>query len=301
MVDFEVAVIGAGAAGLSVAWHLAQAGRRVVILDARDRPGAYPAPGGSGHRPGGRIHTQRQDESGAVELGAEFVHGEPAATLDLMRAGGIELLPLDSEHWLLDHDRFVPMDDEMGDLHELMAMARKEKADRSVAAFLADVEHDPKFTESAHWMRNLLQGFDAADPERASLQSIVREWSGPSLGAGQARPAGGYGKLVDFMVRRLDRSLVELRLGVPVRGVSWSPGEVELHLDDERIKASAVVVTVPLSVLQSTSPGSSDLPACARPAIQDVLDGRRGIAMAHRLVRRPARCAHWCASGFGDR
>ena len=288
MVDFEVAVIGAGAAGLSVAWHLAQAGRRVVILDARDRPG-------------GRIRTQRQDESGAVELGAEFVHGEPAATLDLMRAGGIELLPLDSEHWLLDHDRFVPMDDEMGDLHELMAMARKEKADRSVAAFLADVEHDPKFTESAHWMRNLLQGFDAADPERASLQSIVREWSGPSLGAGQARPAGGYGKLVDFMVRRLDRSLVELRLGVPVRGVSWSPGEVELHLDDERIKASAVVVTVPLSVLQSTSPGSSDLPACARPAIQDVLDGRRGIAMAHRLVRRPARCAHWCASGFGDR
>ena len=200
-----VAVIGAGAAGLTAAHHLAQAGRRVVILEARNRPG-------------GRIHTQRHDESGAVELGAEFVHGDPAVTLDLLRAGGIGLMPLESDHWLLDHGRFVPMDDEMGDLHELMAMARKEKVDRSVAAFLADVEHDPRFVESAKWMRNLLQGFDAADPDRASLQSIVKEWSGPSLGAGQARPAGGYGKLVDFMVRQLDPSLVELRMGVPVRG-----------------------------------------------------------------------------------
>ena len=39
MAEYPVVVVGAGAAGLAVSWHLRQRGRRFVILDAGARPG----------------------------------------------------------------------------------------------------------------------------------------------------------------------------------------------------------------------------------------------------------------------
>ena len=75
--DFDVAVIGAGAAGLSAAAELASAGCSVALLEARDRLG-------------GRIWTQCVPGLAApVELGAEFIHGQAAVTTELLRAAGI--------------------------------------------------------------------------------------------------------------------------------------------------------------------------------------------------------------------
>ena len=57
----HIVVIGAGAAGLMVARELAAAGRRVTILEARDRCG-------------GRIDPLPASEFGyAAEGGAEFI------------------------------------------------------------------------------------------------------------------------------------------------------------------------------------------------------------------------------------
>ncbi len=60
---YDVVVIGAGAAGLAAAARLTEAGRSVLVLEARDRVG-------------GRIDTRHEPGlNAAVELGAEFVHG----------------------------------------------------------------------------------------------------------------------------------------------------------------------------------------------------------------------------------
>jgi choline dehydrogenase-like flavoprotein len=60
----RVLIIGAGAAGLMAARELARAGRKVAILEARNRCG-------------GRIHPLPTAEFGyPAEGGAEFVHGE---------------------------------------------------------------------------------------------------------------------------------------------------------------------------------------------------------------------------------
>src|SRR5262249_50227008 len=68
----DVIIVGAGAAGLAAASDLASAGHRVLILEARERIG-------------GRIWTLRDDAFGIpVEMGAEFIHGRPAATFDLI-------------------------------------------------------------------------------------------------------------------------------------------------------------------------------------------------------------------------
>lgn len=244
-----VAVIGAGVAGLAAAHHLAGAGRRVIILEARNRPG-------------GRILTHHSsDGSATVELGAEFVHGRPPATLSLLREAGVGLSSLNGDHWLLTDGRLEPMDDSSGDLHELLALARTTPTDRSVASFLDEVTRNPALREAADWMGKLLEGFDAADPARASLKTIVEEWSGDaSTAAEQGRPDGGYGRLVDYMVRRLDPSMVELRLGTPVTRVRWSPSGVKLYSGEAggaSIEASAAVITVPLSILQLDAADSS--------------------------------------------
>src|SRR5437868_6319757 len=74
-------VVGAGAAGLMTARELARAGKRVTILEARDRCG-------------GRIYPLPADEFGyPAEGGAEFVHGAATVTRSVMRAAGLSLLP----------------------------------------------------------------------------------------------------------------------------------------------------------------------------------------------------------------
>lgn len=59
---FDVIVVGAGVAGLTAARRLAQAGRSVVVLEARDRIG-------------GRTHTLRTTDGRVTDLGASWIHG----------------------------------------------------------------------------------------------------------------------------------------------------------------------------------------------------------------------------------
>ena len=76
----EVIVIGAGVAGLAAARRLQEAGLEPLVLEARERIG-------------GRIWTDHTHAP--VELGAEFIHGEYAATWKLVKAAGLptELWP----------------------------------------------------------------------------------------------------------------------------------------------------------------------------------------------------------------
>ncbi|WP_152176226.1 flavin monoamine oxidase family protein, partial [Mycobacterium tuberculosis] len=60
MEQVDTVVVGAGVTGLTAARLLQDAGRTVVVLEARDRIG-------------GRVHTDRTD--GVVDLGASWIHG----------------------------------------------------------------------------------------------------------------------------------------------------------------------------------------------------------------------------------
>src|SRR5260221_6756877 len=78
----HIVIVGAGAAGLMTARELGRAGKRVTILEARDRCG-------------GRIHPLPAAEFGCpAEGGAEFVHGEAPVTRALLREAGLSLTPI---------------------------------------------------------------------------------------------------------------------------------------------------------------------------------------------------------------
>jgi monoamine oxidase len=237
----------------------------VLVVEARDRVG-------------GRIWTD-----GPVELGAEFVHGRPAATLELLTEAGIVNVSAEGEHWEGQGGRFEPMADRLGPLHRMFDPLLRVVGDLSVATALdRALAGNPAIGPAAAAMRRLVEQFDAADPARASLVAILKEWSGgATVEANQGRPGGGYGRLIDQLVRTIDLGRIELRLRTVVRVVRWSSAGVGLDLewqgDPSRVQARAAIITLPLGVLQSPV----DDPAAVRfdPLLRDKESALRGLAM----------------------
>jgi monoamine oxidase len=207
----------------------------VLVLEARSRIG-------------GRCWTRHfPGLSVPAELGAEFIHGRPPVTFALLQRAGSAAL--DSART----QRFVTQ----GRLRAIDAFAEARKAmrntaalkakDSSFATFLARKRGLSRRTRS--FARMMVEGFDAADPSRASARAIVEEWcASPQLGA-QFRPAGGYGALLDSLTRG------DVRLQSVVREIRWERGSVEVRGErlgtQFRYRAPQAIVTLPLGVLQS--------------------------------------------------
>src|SRR5713101_4124471 len=89
-------IVGAGAAGLMTARELARAGKRVTIVEARDRCG-------------GRIYPLPAQEFGyPAEGGAEFVHGAAPVTRALLHEAGLALSPMQGTRWTARGGAFAP-------------------------------------------------------------------------------------------------------------------------------------------------------------------------------------------------
>src|SRR3981189_3818949 len=72
---YDVVVVGAGMGGLTAARALAEAGLKVLVVEAQDRIG-------------GRIWTRHVGDE-AIELGAEFIHGRPPELWALIDEAGL--------------------------------------------------------------------------------------------------------------------------------------------------------------------------------------------------------------------
>jgi monoamine oxidase len=232
-VQVDVLVIGAGAAGLAAAAELTRAGRSVLIVEARDRIG-------------GRCYTRRLPGIPApVELGAEFIHGRPAATISLLRRANICAVDSTRAQRLMLDGRLQNANI-FAQAQRVARNAPKGK-DLSFRAFLAR-QRLPKLTRTLATM--MVQGFDAADPALVSAREIVEEWSGGGLGVSQPRPQGGYGPLLEFLAAD---ATVQLR--TEVKTIRWKRGSVELRGsfcgESWTAWAPRAVITVPIGVLRS--------------------------------------------------
>jgi monoamine oxidase len=238
--DFDVAVIGAGAAGLCAAAELCRSGCSVVLLEARERIG-------------GRIDTHRAAALPyPVELGAEFIHGEAPVTTTLLRAAGV--LALDATGIRISrHGSDVSSGDHgFHDMERLLLRASSLQEDESVAQFLARCQGEFA-PETVEMTRMMVEGFDAADPETASVKAIAEEWSGSGV-EGQARPLGGYSVLLSHLARQLDPSRTRLMLGTAVETVEWGSSTVRLQARNAggaiSLNARRAIVTLPVSLLK---------------------------------------------------
>jgi monoamine oxidase len=281
----EVVIIGAGAAGLAAAATLGRTGHSVWVLEARERVG-------------GRIWTRTIPGLGApIELGPEFIHGDSPETRAWLGRVGASAIDTSGEHWSLIGGRLQQRTESL--LAQVRAALEDEQLlrapDMSLASFLAGEAGRELSAEVRALACAFVSGFDAADPERVSLQSIAREWrAGGMLDSSQARPGGGYGAVLLALRGALDAARVHVALQTLVSEVRWNRYSVEIA--GERlgqpfhISARKAIVTVPLGVLKSapSAPGAIRFvpPLAAKEAALDrLLSGPVLKVMLH--FRRP--------------
>ncbi len=242
---WDVIVVGAGVAGLAAAEMLGRAGRSVLLLEARNRIG-------------GRIYTWRDSIFPIpVELGAEFVHGRPPVTLQLLREGGIGLIQVPETHGLFLDGR-VRAIDLVQTLRPLLEQLPAPQApDCAFSKFLEQTLSGEGMAATRALARIVAESFEAADPEQLSLQALAEDWrvrANEAADYPQFRPIGGYDRLVETLYRRLNLSQVRLHLQTVVTRVRWEPGRVEVHarqLGQPRVfQARTLILTVPLPLLR---------------------------------------------------
>ncbi len=246
----DVVVIGAGAAGLIAARALSRAGRSVVVLEARDRMG-------------GRVYT-REDPGlpVPVDLGGEFVHGTADVSFALLRAANTVAIDTGGTSFAFEDGELREGDDPFEIVARLLADAKDLTPDRSVEEFLQQLRGDAVQVErQRRYARMLVEGFDAADPQRASTRALAEEWSDDGSGgqtSRQFRPLGGYAHLLRTLHGALDPALVEVRLATPVDAVQWGRDGVTVTAMSSsgaplEVRARTAIVTLPVGVLQANA------------------------------------------------
>ncbi|MEP7243956.1 MAG: NAD(P)/FAD-dependent oxidoreductase [Gammaproteobacteria bacterium] len=242
--SFDVIVIGAGAAGLAAAARLGEAGRSVLVLEARDRIG-------------GRMWTRHEPGVAApIELGAEFIHGHAPCNVAWLAKAGKAPIESGDSHWRLEGGVLQQRDSFFRKLQEVLQRHPDQVShDISLDTLLNQNLKDHLPADVREYARMMAEGFDAADTTRASAQAIVDEWTGDMMtNAPQSRPDGGYTQVLIALSGVLNQHNVRVQMQTVVREVSWSRGSVEVSGEflgrAFRARAPQAVIALPLGVLQ---------------------------------------------------
>ena len=238
----RIIIIGAGAAGLQAGRRLSAAGHSVTILEA-------------GAQPGGRILTLPAGSgsfSVPVECGAEFIHGELALSMALAKEARIDLQPVDSEMVRMDqgkeeHKNMLSQD--WGTLMPRMAMLSE---DKPLGDFLDTEFPGERYAALRDSVGRMAEGYDLADLRMVSTKWLFREWSAEEEEQEEYRPAGGYRRMIDFLVGICRAQGCRLYFSTVVKAVRWDWHRVEVEIEDGQVfAADRLLTTASLGVLRA--------------------------------------------------
>jgi monoamine oxidase len=235
-------------AGLTAARLLAEAGLRVLILEARDRIG-------------GRIWTAHTPDGEPVELGAEFILGRPLDTFDLVRSANLDVRELSGPQWIYADGKLQRSPEFFSYIRSILDEMDDSGPDRSFAAFLNSLSGEDA---AKLWGLEYVEGFQGALAERISVRSLVRSRKAEKEvdGDHSFRFAHGYESLLKVLKDALPPNLVSIRLNTVVQVVRWTEHEVRVQAQtasgEVEFIAPRAIVTLPLGVMQAprNAPGA---------------------------------------------
>lgn len=260
MNDYDVIIIGAGFAGLAAARELSRAGRRIAILEARDRIGG---------------RTWLNERMGLeLELGGTWVHWTQPHVWAELRRYGLGLAPSptpEQAYWWNGTRTVVGAPDE---LLELLDRPNELLAARSREAFPQpfDALASPLATELDHLsVRDEIDGLPITSEQRALMRSFwtlnfngriddaaytqALRWVALANGdwrimfesCASYKIAGGTLALANAMLQDVHGDVL---LGADVRSIANEDDRVVVTTSDGTARTAAdVIVTVPVHAL----------------------------------------------------
>ncbi|MFN3481576.1 flavin monoamine oxidase family protein [Rhabdaerophilum calidifontis] len=229
--EVDVAIIGAGAAGLAAAHRAREKGLTARVIEARERVG-------------GRIYTDAS-LGPAFDAGAFYIHfAERNPWREIALGLGAELVD-DNTLWgsfnVFREGRPIPAEERSrrrGAFGRLSDAIDREPPGEDLSFAETARRHAPDLIEAAEAMTLLSLGENA---DRVSIRDYQALDSGDDL----VLP-GGYGTLLARYAAGLD-----IRLGTMVTGIDLSGAVARIESAGGVLTARAVIVTVPLGVLQA--------------------------------------------------
>lgn len=257
MSHYDVAVIGAGAAGLAAGLALQGSGRSFVVLEARDRVG-------------GRAFTDTETLGLPFDCGAHWLHAAARNPFTAI-ADRLGLRYNSRISWAdsIMHAKGGPVpaaieaeaDAYMGQVFARIAAAGAEGRDE---AFTAAMEPGNRWNPL---LRLLIGQVTSHDPEDCStLDSARYEEEG-----GDFPVEDGYGALVARNAAGL-----AVTLSTPVTRIDWSGQGVRIGTPRGTLTASAIILAVPVNVL--IAGGIRFTPELPPPLMQALHDCPMGVS-----------------------
>jgi monoamine oxidase len=248
--DADVAIIGAGAAGLAAARELQTLGKSFVLIEARDRVG-------------GRVFTDTSLGE-KFDAGAVYIHwAEKNPWAAIARDLGLATVDSEgvpSEFRLFENGARTQRNSRRG------YAVLSERFDTDIAP-VPDVPLTEHVSTDGDDVFRAVQGMArmslGEEAERVSSLDYARLWSGVDL-----LLPDGYGALVERFARD-----IPVRLSTQVRAIDWSGAGVAIETDRGTLRTRSVIVTVSVGVLRAQKIRFTP------PLPDETLSGLEGLGM----------------------